>query len=585
MSLRSPIAAMLWETWRVTRVEAALKLVFGSMAALAVLAISSAIATAGDGKDSEAIMDFGAAVAMTLLVVPHMVSWQSLARLNGGRAGFSLYRLFFRPVSTPAIVGVPMAYLTALSAAIYLVSALVLRATSGFAFPLLPVAAWIAGITVVFLAATWSTRNKTVQILAMMFVAVKAWGLAVDRLTAVEIPDTFDWPPRLWPTLFDFPTSDYVVIALIAIASFGITLAGVMRQRRGEGWAETPFAQRGGVWTWLVDLFRVRCPTSSATRAQVWYELKSHGLPLMAIGFALAIVIVLLSAVSGPVDAAINADPGTSCPAQECFYARAMPPLLAPFSLLVVLFLGGNAFGIRRRQGRTHVTGFEATQPHGTARLALIKVLVKSGCVLVAILAIGVSAWISLPLLGDAVFVQMWSVPLSSRLPAAIGAGFAALSGYEQIALAIVAAVGLVTCVAICAVLAALWARYTRRANIAICVLLLCGIALVPLAMAEGQGMISFAAFQAIIAAERWTLIAVIVVTMAYVSWRGFAERVLNMRYAIAAVVISTAFGVAWLTMRHGASPPNAVSLLWAMVLPLLASVVAPWSLSRLRHT
>ena len=40
----------------------------------------------------------------------------------------------------------------------------------------------------------------------------------------------------------------------------------------------------------------------------------------------------------------------------------------------------------------------------------------KSVCVLAALIAVGVSVWTSLPLLGDAVFIQMWNVPLSSLL-------------------------------------------------------------------------------------------------------------------------------------------------------------------------
>ena len=222
-------------------------------------------------------------------------------------------------------------------AAIYLVSALLLRVTSGYAFPLLPVAAWIAALTLVFVAAAWSTRNRTIQVLVMMVAVLRAFGVAMDRLTAVELPGGYDWPPRLWPTLFDFPRTDYAWIALIGLASFGVTVAGVTRQRRGDGWVEVPSAQRDGFWDRLVHLFRFPCPTSSATRAQVWLDLKSNGLPVLTIGVALAIVILLLSAVSGPIDAAINADPDVSCPIRECFYVRAQPPLLAPLSLFVML--------------------------------------------------------------------------------------------------------------------------------------------------------------------------------------------------------------------------------------------------------
>jgi hypothetical protein len=589
MTLRSPVAAILWETWRVTRVEAAWKLAFGIVGGLAVLALCAAVAPADNAKRYEDVMDNGAAIAVILLVLPHLGSWLSLARLSGGRPGFPLYLHYARPVRTAVIVGLPMAYLTAMSFATYLVSALLLRVTSGYAFPLLPVAAWIAALTLVFVAATWSTRNMTIQLLVMILAIGKAFGLAMDRLTAVEIPDTFDWPPRLWPTLFDFPRTDYAWIAVIGLASFAVTVAMVMRQRRGDALTAITWTSSGGLWGWLVNLFRFPCPTSSPTRAQVWLDLKSNGLPVLTIGVALAIVILLVSGVSGPIDAAINADPRVSCPIGECFYARAWPPLLAPLSLFTMLCLGGNAFGIRRRQGRTYVSAFEATHAHGTARLAALKVLVKSVCVVAAIIAIGVSMWISVPLLGDAVFIQMWNLPLSSQLSAINGA-VAALTSYEQLALAVVAAVGVVIWVAACAVLGALRTRYFRRANIAASSLLLSGLALALLALAERKGIVSPFVLDGIFATARWMFFAAMVFTIVYVFWIGFAERVLTIRYASGAVAISAAFGAAWLTVLRAAglwradvSAAAAVWMLSPALLTLTVSVLAPWSFSRIR--
>ena len=148
-------------------------------------------------------------------------------------------------------------------------------------------------------------------------------------------------------------------------------------------------------------------------------------------------------------------------------------------------------------------SAFEATQAYGTAQLAALKVLVRSVCVLAALIAIGVSVWISLPLLGDAVFIQMWNVPLSSRLPAIKGA-VAALTGYEQLALVVVAAVGVVIWVAAFAVLGALRTRYSRRVNIAGSSLLLSGLALALLALAERSGIVSPFVLDAIFAAARW---------------------------------------------------------------------------------
>ena len=591
VAMADTIVVMLWEVWRVTRVEAAWKLAFGIVGGLAVLALCATFAPAGNATRYEGIMDIGAAAAMILLVLPHLVGWPSLARLSSGRPGFPLYLHYSRPVRTAVIVGLPMTYLTAMSPAIYLVSALLLGATSGYAFPLLPVAAWIAALTVISGAAGWSTRDRTIPVVVWMFAITQAFRLAVDRLTAVEIPGGYDWPPRLWPTLFDFPRTDYAWIALIGLASFGVTVAGVARQRRGDGWAEVPPAQPDGFWDRLVSLFRFPCPTSSATRAQVWLDLKSNGLPVLTIGVALAIVILLVSAVSGPIDAAINADPRVSCPVGECFYVRGLPVLFAPLSLLTVLVLAGNAFGIRRRQGRMYLNAFEATQAYGTAQLAALKLLVKSVCVLAALTAIGMSVSISLPLLGDAVFIQMWSVPLSSHLRAVTGA-LAALAAYKQLSLVVVAAVWVVVWVAGFAVLGALWTRYSRRATIAASSLLLSGLALALLALAERKGIVSPFVFDATLAAWRGILLAAIVFTIVYVFWSGFAERVLTLRYASGTLAISAAFGAAWLTVLQmagvqlaGMSALNAVWILLPASLPLTIGALAPWSYSRVRHT
>jgi len=584
--MRSPSLAILWEVWRATRVEAAWKLALGSGAGIVILVLSY--------SQREIVKDANAAIALVGIVIPHLIGWLSMARLNNGRAGFPLYLHYTHPVRTAVVVGLPMAYLTALSSAIYLVSALLLRATSGYAFPLLPVAAWMAALTVIGVAGTWSTRNRSVQVNTMVSATAIAYLVSMERLTGVEIPDNYDWPPRLWPTLFDWPLTDYAVIALIGVASFGFTVAGVARQRRGDGWAEVLPAQRGGVWAWLVDSIRVPCPTSSATRAQVWFDLKSNGLPLLTIGVALASVILLVSAVSGPIDAALNADSGVhaSCPLEECFYTRSLPPLLTPLALFVMLFLGRNAFGIRSRQGRTYIGAFEATQPHGAVQMAALKLLVRSACLLAALIAIGASAWMSLPLLGDSVFIQMWGVPLNSK-SSVVNDVVATLTGYEQIALAVVAAVAVVTWVAAVAGLGALWARYARRVNIAGASLLLSGLAIASLAVAQRNGSVSPFVLDALFVAARWTAAAAIVGATVYLYRGCFAERTLTPRYALGALLVSATFAAAWVALlgvagvQFTSMPWTSIAsmLLWPLFLPLFTSALAPWSYSRVRHT
>lgn len=588
MTLRSPVVAILWELWRVTRTEIAWKLALPIGGALAALGLGAAFGPRDDPQAYQNVNDLFAAFALTLLVLPHAAGWRSIARLNGGQPGFPLHLAYTRPVRTAVIVGLPMAYLTVVSSAIYLVSAMILRVASGHAFPLLPVAGWLAALTVVMLAASWATRNGIVRVYVTMAAIVYAWAQSVERLTAVEIPQTFDWPPRLWPALFDWPRTDYAWIALIGMASFGIAVAMVAVQRHGD---DLPKIVRPNL-TWAPDRrFRIPCPTSSAMRAQLWFDLKSNGVPLVTIGVALAILIVLVSAVSGPIDAAINADPDVSCPIEECFYVRGFPPIIAPFSLVMMLFLGGSAFGIRRRQGRTYVSAFEATQAYGTGGLAFLKLFVRAVCVLAALTALGLSAWLSLPLLGDAVFIQMWEVPLSSQ-SSALAVAVARLTRYEQLALAVVAAGGVALWVASWAALGALWTRYRRRLTIAVSLLGLAGLALALVALARWRGIGPEIPLGAILRATSWVAAAAIVFGTGYLAWRTVAERLLTAAQASGGVLVSMAFAAAWLTVLRVADlslgdmpAAGAVWVLSPALLPLTVGVLAPWSYSRIRHT
>ena len=151
---------------------------------------------------------------------------------------------------------------------------------------------------------------------------------------------------------------------------------------------------------------------------------------------------------------------------------------------------------------------------------------------------------------------------------------------------------GVVIWVALFAVLGALRTRYSRRVDIAASSLLLSGLALALLALAARNGTVSASVFDALFAAARWVFLGAMVVTTVYVFWRGFAERVLTIRYASGAVAVSLVFGAAWLTVLRAAGvsladmrAADAVRTLSPALLSLTVSVLALWSLSRIRHT
>jgi hypothetical protein len=270
------------------------------------------------------------------------------------------------------------------------------------------------------------------------------------------------------------------------------------------------------------------------------------------------------------------------------------------FSLPAMLVLfGGNAFGIRARQGRTYASAFHATQAWGTARMAGLKVLVRSACLLAALGAVGTSVWTSASVIpfdvlaDNDTFIEKSRNPVSGWMRAIEGA-VGAMSAYELLALAFVAAVVVVVMVAARAAFTALRARYPRRVNIAGSLLLLYGLVLVLLFQAEQYGIASeFVLYEAQDVTN--SVIAVVaaagVLATVYLFGTVLAERLLTLRQAAGAILLSAAFGAAWVTVLNSAGVPlsamparDAVGMMSPVLLPLLASDLAPWSLSRIRH-
>jgi hypothetical protein len=556
MNLRSPIAAMLWEHWRLTRVEAAQRMGLGIVAASAAMLL----------------FDGGANIAFWILLVIHAVFWLSIAKLNGGRfmdgykPGFPLYLLYTRPVPTAVIVGVAMAYDAVSCVVLYVASAALLGFAFGQPLPLFSVTLWMMAFHLVCTCIQWSTRNRVAQWIGALAVGWPFWFLLDGRTAS--------------PLQVEFSLAENALMALIGVVSFGVAVAGVARQRRGEAVATVPQpAGSAGYPDWLITPFRFSCPTSSATRAQVWFELKSSGLPVLAIGLALAILIFLLFAISIPV-----------APLRPFVIFAVM--ICAP---AVLIFLGGNAFGIRRRQGRTYASAFEASQPYGAAQQAGLKIMVRAACVLAALIMVGVSVWASSSLVGA---WGPWAVDGKAdatvgllKLRREIEDAFVGMTGYALVALAVVTSIAVTVVVAWLAAGAALRARYPRRMLVAGSALLLYCLALIVLAVAEGNGIVSAFLLDAIVRATGWIAAAAMVFTTVYLLWSGFAERALTARYACAALVILAAFGAAWIMALRaggvqfaGMSMTDAVLMLSPVLLPLMASVLSPWSLNRIRH-
>jgi hypothetical protein len=551
MTMRSPILAMLWEQWRLTRIEAAQRFVFGIVAASAALVIFDS-----------------ATAAFWILVTLHgMLMWLSILKLNGGRfmdgykPGFPFYLHYTRPLSTVTFVAVGMAYVALSCAALYVISAALLGFVVGQALPVFTVVPWIVAFHLCYACVQWSTSSRTVQWLGSI---------------------AFSWPLFFWlyyrtatPPQVEFSLVENVSFALIGVVAFVLTLAGVARQRRGETFATTPRTESAGYPSWLVTLLPFNCPTSSAIRAQVWYELKSSGMPVLAIGVAVASVVVLLFAM-GVHFALVR-------PA-----AVAVAAIAPPFLLFT---LGNNSFGVRRKQGRTYLSAFHSTQPFATERLAGLKILVRTVCVLGALFALGASVWVSSAFMLD---WGAWMVagdkdvmPALLKLRRLLVEAFGDMTMLARFALAALVFIIVAGLVAWQAAREALRARYPRALAVIQWLPAAWGLAVILLALAGRNGVIPVSVPHAFfIATFCISGIALLVGTL-YLFWNGIAERALTVPYALGAVAIAAMFAGSWIVIRPATTSSDAsmIGIAWLALAILMLIVLAPWSLDRSRHT
>jgi hypothetical protein len=543
----SPVVAMLWENWRLTRVEAAQRMGLGLLA----------------GAGALTLMDNGATAAFWFVLVAHSFIWFSIAKLNGGKfadgykPGFPFFLLYTRPVSTVMLVGVAMAYDALTCLAMYLTSAALLGFVFGEPLPVFSVALVILASHFAYACVQWSTRSRLVQ-----WIGSIPFYLPLFLMLQAKVESSLD---------FQFSLAENTFLVLMCVVSFALTVAGVTRQRRGD--IVSVVAQQkegtGGYPDWLVNLVRFRCPTSSATRAQMWFELRSSGLPVLAIGLGVAILIFVLFLVSVSIP-----------PVRYAAISVTM------FCVPVMLFgLGVNAFGIRSRQGRTYASTFEMTQPFGTARLAALKLLVRTACVVVALVAIGLSVW------GSSSFIGEWDswIPSGSNVDASpgllelrrqVGKQLAGLAWPAFTALAAVGAILIAGIVALQATRPALKARYPHVLLVVQWLPAVWGLALLLLTLAIRAGFAPAPLVGAIVTATLWVAGAAMVLGTIYFLWSGLGKRTITSGYAWGALGMAALFAApASLGPDGGKIGHYLLALLILMIM-----ILAPWSLGRVRH-
>lgn len=471
------------------------------------------------------------------------------APVFGKGVGFPLSRAFARPIQTWVLVGAPLAYVFVAAAACWLLPAAVARLASGAAFPLVSVAITMGAVAVLVACAVWLTRSAVYRTALALGACVVA-GLIFRLLDPFRNASRFYERRDLSPDVFVLSGPGVLGLAIIVLITSIVIVRGVEWQRHNieqAGHSSTTGASSRKAGGDIVEWFRTacsralrwQCPVSSAAAAEVWFELQSYGIPVLAIGVVLSGCIPLL----------VHWGTATK---------SAIPIVLAGCSFAGPFVAGVSAAIWNRRNAyRSQISAFEAARPMDTASLIGLQVLIASLCVAGAWLLM----WISFSL----------SYQTDSRFNLTL-----ILDG-------IVSFVFLATLLALLAALRALagW-RGGWRVWIWSTVLVLYALSVAAALSRDWVG-------EAVIGLHLWFLAIAVPMGTLVILTKALGDLAISRRQLTTAALVWVPFAALYIwRVRSGGAGDETAALAaltyTAALLPLTAFGLAPWTLDRVRH-
>jgi len=403
--MRSPVHALLWELWRLSRWEIVFRIV-----GVSVLWGSTFyfVDIATPGAEESLYLTFP---VLLLLLVTSMFSGLWLNSFDNRQHGFHFYLGFTRPISTPLLVAIPMVYIACTAALCYLVPAALLRVLFDAPFPLFPVAALVAAACAGFVMAVWS--SQTILARGLSFLAIAGiYGSTVVTWTArhPEIFDELIESPESLLAAFSFSAWHYAVLLLFFVAAVAVTMYAVDRQRHGDKLEIRRFAR--AFFGRVNKLSRGHRPFKTPGRAQFWFEMRRSGTR-----------VLLFSVVAAPIAffglLLLNAF-GDFREVGTVIWFGLLGCCPSAFVIMGAQWL----LGMKRKQGATSLSTFDATQAMGNSRLILTKLAVLTTSVLAGWLIVACAGAIWLSLWGDP---QVWNDPAAAEKIGPILAGVSPL--------------------------------------------------------------------------------------------------------------------------------------------------------------
>ena len=384
--MNTPLQAVLWELWRTSRVELLGRTSFFSLMAIWVSAAWTADSTAE-------LHDVLRGIVLIMLSFGSVFSVTWMSALDNRTIGFCFPLAFARPVSSAQLTLVPMFFSMVAAVVTFLVPIGVFSFLRSSTFPLLGLSAGIACAVACFMATAWSPTTNIGRWLSV--IAVSIGFIALFTVFHVRRNETDPWLLVMGrPDYFQFAWYYYAICVVVSVIAGAIAVIGVDRQRHGDKWQFFEAAIR---LLRMPDRSEQRSlstsePFRSEFAAQYWCEMRRVGRVVLPCAICVPL-LPLAWVVSAPLfaeKAAIWRDTPT-------IWLVAL--ILCP--LVYQAFGAEAAVGLKRRQGATWLSAFDATSPMASDQLTAVKLIALSVCSLVGWLCMLLVAGLHSALIGN----------------------------------------------------------------------------------------------------------------------------------------------------------------------------------------
>ncbi|MEO2014164.1 MAG: hypothetical protein ABGZ53_07300 [Fuerstiella sp.] len=344
---------ILWELWRLSRLELLMRIGYSIAGAGLMAAIASGQLTSTNEKAPPA---FFSSVALLILCCSGLFS-ASWFRFDANASNLDFHLSYTRPVSTRQLALVHLAFFVITSALCFLLPALLFERISGIDLNLQSPLIVICVFVVCATNAVWMSSSLPARITGCVAVCISFISAIVVVLSSRMTDE---------PLLFslgrpEFTTVEPYQIFLLVIASVVMTFVGlraVEAQRHGErlrfGWqltdppiAHQPLSGR----TVALNSQMVSASRVSPWKARLWRHWRQGGKAILMVAAVLTIAVTVLQTSGQMLYPRAKGIPA--------FWLGTL--ILSP--VIYQMIAAEQLHGLKRRRGITELSVFDAVQP------------------------------------------------------------------------------------------------------------------------------------------------------------------------------------------------------------------------------